>query len=267
MPALGNLTVVIEHPQDVLQVPAGNDPQRLTNAVATFLERFAAGLCVPTTRVTLVDGGAQASGTVTLSGAVGVRATGTVTYSSASGTTTATVNGVAFSQTTGTDAARAAALAAAIMSSTDPLVLGLVSASANAGVVTLTATTQGTGGNALTLVVSGTGIARSAATLTGGTNNTVTTTVAGVAVAVVTTTQQSDVTAAAAIAAAINASTNPALAGVVRATSSGAVVTIRAIAANTGGNAITLAVTGTGVTASGATLSGGANGTTIALVR
>ncbi len=122
-------------------------------------------------------------------------------------------------------------------------------------------------GNALTLAVTGTGIARSAATLAGGTNNTVTATINGVGVATNVTTQLDDTTAAAAVAASINASTNPSVSGFVRATSSGAVVTIRSLAANTAGHAVTLAATGTGATASGANLTGGVNGTTVSLVR
>lgn len=65
---------------------------------------------------------------------------------------------------------------------------------------------------------------------------------------------------AAAMASAINASHSPFIKGQVVATASGGVVTIAAIQPGVAGNNITLAVTGTGATASGARLTGGAGG-------
>ncbi len=101
--------------------------------------------------------GAQASGTVTISGADG-------------GTYRATVNGVNCDATgtNGDDSATATSLAAAVNSSTDALVQGLVHASASSGVVTITAVHGGPQGNAITLAATGTGATASGALLTGG---------------------------------------------------------------------------------------------------
>lgn len=66
-----------------------------------------------------------------------------------------------------------------------------------------------------------------------------------------------DTTTAAAIAAAINASANALVSNHVTASSSGAVVTVTSKFPNHAGNAVTLAASGTGVTASGARLTGG----------
>jgi hypothetical protein len=63
------------------------------------------------------------------------------------------------------------------------------------------------------------------------------------------------------LAAAINASANAAVAGVVRAQAVNGVVTVTACQPGTAGNAITLAKTGAPITVSGATLAGGAAGT------
>lgn len=62
------------------------------------------------------------------------------------------------------------------------------------------------------------------------------------------------------LAAQITASADPLIAGVVTAIQAGDDVDITAVAKGTAGNAITLAVTGTGLSTSGATLAGGADG-------
>lgn len=67
----------------------------------------------------------------------------------------------------------------------------------------------------------------------------------------------SDTATAAAIAAAINASSNALVQDLVTATSSGAVVTVTAVVPGKTGNCITLAASGTNVTASGARLTAG----------
>lgn len=67
----------------------------------------------------------------------------------------------------------------------------------------------------------------------------------------------SDTATAAAIAAAINASGNALVSNHVTATSALGVVTLTAKQPGHGGNAVTLAASGTGVTASGARLTGG----------
>lgn len=68
----------------------------------------------------------------------------------------------------------------------------------------------------------------------------------------------SDTVSAALLATAINASVNALVAGFVTATSALGVVTLTATQAGISGNAITLAATGTNVTASGARLTAGA---------
>ncbi|MCK1543424.1 hypothetical protein IVB12_16020 [Bradyrhizobium sp. 179] len=110
----------------------------------------------------------------------GVKATGTVTFSVAAPTDgdTVTVNGKVFTfdaapavegevATGATFAEAAANFAAAINASIDPKVVNL-SASAAAGVVTITADTQGTWANSYALAKTGTNITTSGATLTGG---------------------------------------------------------------------------------------------------
>lgn len=100
------------------------------------------------------------------------------------------------------------------------------------------------------------GAAQAAGTLTLSTaSGTVGGTINGVAVTV--TASGGDTATAAAIAAAINASTNPLVSQHATATSSGAVVTVTALHAGSAGNAVTLAASGTGVTASGVRLTGG----------
>lgn len=98
-----------------------------------------------------------------------VAATGTVTYSTSSGAQTVVINGVTVYNATGaSDAANATAAAAAINASTNALIQNLVTASAAAGVVTITASIPGKTGNCMTLAVTGTGAAASAARLTSG---------------------------------------------------------------------------------------------------
>lgn len=203
-----------------------------------------------------------ATGTVTLSGVGGTAASGTFTYSSASGSTVATLNGVAFTQTTGTDSARATALASAINASTDPAISGLFTASPSSGVVTVTAVHKGTNGNAYTLAVSGTGLARSGATLSGGADGSVDVVVSGNTVTT-DTTDMTDAAAATAIASAINNDGGDGTAGFassfVSASASGAVVTLTATVGGVFGNLVTLSTTSaTGTsTRSAATLAGG----------
>lgn len=80
-------------------------------------------------------------------------------------------------------------------------------------------------------------------------------TINGVAITATWTT--SDANTASLLAAAVNASANALVAGVVTATSALGVVTITAVQPGSTGNAITLAASGTGMTPSGARLTGG----------
>lgn len=77
-------------------------------------------------------------------------------------------------------------------------------------------------------------------------------------VSVTVTWGTSDTATATALAAAINASANALVNKHVTATSSAGVVTLTAALPGNSGNAVTLAASGTGVTASGARLTGGA---------
>lgn len=100
-------------------------------------------------------------------------ATGTLTLSTASGTVGGIINGVTVTVAYATsDTVTAAAIATAINASANALVNEHVSATSAAGVVTLTSKRSGSGGNAVTLVASGTGVTASGARLTGGTDTT-----------------------------------------------------------------------------------------------
>ncbi|GAC1590960.1 MAG: hypothetical protein NVS3B25_09940 [Hymenobacter sp.] len=77
-------------------------------------------------------------------------------------------------------------------------------------------------------------------------------------VAITVTWATSDTVTATALAAAINASTNALVAGIVTASASAGVVTIKTLAKGKVGNSVTLTASGTGVTASGTNLTGGA---------
>lgn len=79
-------------------------------------------------------------------------------------------------------------------------------------------------------------------------------------VSITTAFATSDTATAAALAAAINASTNALVQYLVTATSAAGVVTITSTQKNRLANAITLAASGIGATASGARLTGGAGG-------
>lgn len=81
-------------------------------------------------------------------------------------------------------------------------------------------------------------------------------------VTVTVTASGGDTTTAAAVAAAINASSDALISGLVTATSALGVVTVTTAVTGKMGNAVTLAASGTGVTASGARLTNGSDGTT-----
>lgn len=109
----------------------------------------------------------------------------------------------------------------------------------------------------IVVTIAGTSAAYASGTVTisSGTGS-ITATINGVAIAV--TWGTSDTATATALAAAINASTNALVKGLVTATSAAGVVTVKAFQPGKLGNAITLAASGTGATASGARLTGGA---------
>lgn len=116
-------------------------------------------------------------------------------------------------------------------------------------------------GSVSILTNGGTGVAASGTITMATSSGTVGAVINGVTVSVTWAT--SDTASSAALAAAINASVNPLVQPFVSATSALGVTTITAKTKGTAGNAITLAATGTNVTASGARLTGGTDGTAV----
>lgn len=188
-------------------------------------------------------------------------ATGTVTIviANTDADDTVTINGVAFTakaaedteagefDISGTATAAATSLVACITASVDEDIAGIVTATSNAGVVTVRAVATGTAGNAITLASSDAdGLAVSAATLANAT---------------APGTDEFDITGTTAqcctsLAAAINACV--ALSGIVTAWASTTVVTVRAVSAGTAGNSIGLASSDAQLAVSAATLENGA---------
>lgn len=147
-------------------VDLAHRPHKWLRRFSAFLEGWAGGMIPKGTSIDIQDGNST-----TLA-----PATGTLTLSSASGSVGGTIGGTSVTVTaSGGDTATATALAAAI--NANSTVNQFVVATSAAGVVTLTAlygNTLGGGaiGNLVTLVAVGTGVTRSAATLTGGANAT-----------------------------------------------------------------------------------------------
>lgn len=189
----------------------------------------------------------------------GVAATGTITLASCAAGTVLEVNGVPFTalsgtatvannefDISGTDTEDAAALAAAINNSTTAGISGVITATSALGVVTITNSRKGPGGNALTIKTLGVVATGIVTYVTPSGAQTVV--VNGVTVYSATAGATATLTAAAA-AAAINASSNALIAGHVRALSRAGVCHVFAVKPGTVGNAITMTVTGTGATA------------------
>jgi hypothetical protein len=216
------------------------------------------------TTVVVQDTLVQATGTVTMAAVVAadtvtfngtaltatqLKAKGTLTISAGAGADGGTINGALITVTWATsDTATATALAAAINTSVDPRIAGVVSASSAAGVVTIWSNLNGTIGNAITLVASGTGVTASGANLAGGAapaNN------------------QFDPTGtnnqtAADFVRAFNASTTTALTQNAVASAVNAVVTLTSKQPGLAGNTLTLVSSNGGrLAVSGATLTGG----------
>lgn len=156
---MASTTIVIEHTEDIRGIASGARKESV-RALINALEGYTSGAKRAKTLEVMPNNSEALAA-----------ASGTVTISSGSGAITITINGVtAASETWATDdATTATALAADINASTDALVQNLVTASAAAGVVTVTAVQKGRLGNAITLATSGTGSTASGARLTGGT--------------------------------------------------------------------------------------------------
>jgi len=121
------------------------------------------------------------------------------------------------------------------------------------------------GMDTMTLRTDVTPVAASGTLTVDGANGTVGGVINGVTITV-SAGSDDDVVVAANIAAAINASVDALVSGVVTATSAAGatttgVVTVSAVVKGKAGNAITLAASGTGITAGGARLTSGSNGT------
>lgn len=203
----------------------------------------------------------RTAGTATVGG------NGTTLGGGAQGAVTVTINGTSVGPvdvTNLSDTAAATAVAAAIEANgtLGPL-LAAVGSTTN---VSLTWSTAGTVGNVtLAAGVSATGTAtRSGATMTGGADTSVTVTINGVGVSVDTTTTSTDAQVATAIKTAVNASSNALVMPVTASTPTSTTVKILADTKGKSGNWITLAVSGTGLTADHTRLVNGADATNTA---
>lgn len=164
MATLANFNISISVPEGVLPDTAAalsDDRNKALDQLAAFFQRLAGGN----------EPGAPGDCKVTLqkgtTAAAPVQASGTVTFSGASGTVGSTIAGTTKTAAHGaSDNADATAHAAAI--NADATLSKLVSASANANVVTITALQPGLLGNQITLVASGTGVTVSGAKFSGG---------------------------------------------------------------------------------------------------
>lgn len=244
-------------------------------------------------------------------GTTPVAASGTITLTNCAAGTEVEVNGVKFRAISsgtptvangefvisGTDAADATSLVAAINGSTDTRIAGVVTASStgSSGVVTVTAVEKGLTGNAVTIKTNGV-VAKGTCTVVAAlTDIDDTVSINGVAMTAKQQRATGTLTAATAIAGdtfaidgitftgaagavtlgtptfsidtgdnetatsiAAQINAHAQLSGKVTATASSAVVTVRAVTAGTAGNSITLAGTASTLEASAATLENGA---------
>lgn len=135
----------------------------------------------------------------------------------------------------------------------------------NAVTAALTGFAGGTKSRTASVMV-GQGGVRATGTLTfSGASGTVGGSINGVSITV--TAAGGDANTAALWVAAVRASVNPLVAGVVTVSNVAGVATVQAVQYGATGNSITLAASGTGVTASGARLTGGTSATLRTLVR
>ncbi|HEU4525504.1 MAG TPA: hypothetical protein VFR62_10815 [Gemmatimonadales bacterium] len=283
-------SLAIKTPAEARPDLAGLGPHETVQRFQEFLDECLSG-ARPRSSVQVVPNGAQGTASITLASCPAGQVIEINGVNFTAIATTGTVAHNTFDQS-GDDTADAAALAAAINACTDLRISGVLTASSALGVVTLTAARAGYGGNAIrvrnlgilatavvtaaavqaadTITINGTDLTATQSHATGTLTlsscavgatavvNGVTFTAVASGEDGLTTFSQAgtDTQDAASLVTAINA--NPSLAGVVTATNAAGVVTVRAVAAGTGGNAITLVVTGSGLSRSGATLANGA---------
>lgn len=232
-----------------------NDTVTINGQALTATQQHATGT------ITFSVAGASVDETVVVNGATFTAKTGcargTAAFSTIVADNVVTVNGQAFTAKVSpsgenqfalgaSDAEAATNLAAKISAHS---VIGLIiEAVAVSDTVYIKALASGTAGNAYTLTKTGSPITVSGATLSGG--------------AALTAAQfdkgDDYLQAARDFFTKFAASTDYRLVGVVTATRSNGVITFRAVTSGTGGNAITLAETGTNIAKSAATLTNGA---------
>ncbi len=280
----------VKTPSEARPDLSGWGPHETVQRFQEFLDECLAG-ARPRSSVSVLPNGAQGTATITLASCPAGQV---IEVNGVNFTAIATAGTVAhntFDQS-GDDTADAVALAAAINACTDLRISGVVTATSALGVVTLTVSRPGYLGNALrvrnrgilasavvtaaavqaadTITINGTALTATQSHATGTLTLATcavgaTATINGVLFTAVASGQDglttfsqggTDTEDAVTLVTAINA--NPSLSGVVTATSAAGVVTVRAVDAGTGGNAITLVVTGSGLSRSAATLANGA---------
>lgn len=144
--------------------PSGYAPD-VIGRVASYIEAVAGG--VHGGRLSVVTTTVQASGTITLSS---LAAADTITINGRVYTASASPSGAQQFLVTGGDTLAAAAFAAKMNADTSTVVTDVVTATAAAGVITITSIVPGNVGNAMTIAISAHGTA-SGGRLTGGTED------------------------------------------------------------------------------------------------
>ena len=281
--ATGTTLIRLEHPNQDVSLPTLGTSNLSVGQVLSTLHRILNGVALgavqPGTRAFVSQGAVQASGEVELSGVGGTAATGSYALSGVGGTAasnTVTLGGGAGDVEIFVDGTSAGEIPFNTSDSQtaadfvtewngNPIAFAKATASNVGAVITMTWNAKGTVGNSKTISATrsaGTAtVGGNGTTLGGGAQGAVTVTINGTAVGPVNTTNLSDTAAATAVAAAIEA--DGTLGPLVAAVGSTTNVNLTWAAKGTAGNAITLAagVSATGTaTRSGATLSGGAQG-------
>lgn len=281
--ATGTTVVEIVHPNQEVDLTtlgtANLNMGRVASAIDKVINGVVNGSARPGTTVRVTSGAAQAYGTVTFSGVGGTAATGSYALSGVGGTAasnTVTLGGGAGDVEIFVDGTSAGEIPFNTSDSQtaadfvtewngNPIAFAKATASNVGAVITMTWNAKGTVGNSKTISATrsaGTAtVGGNGTTLGGGAQGAVTVTINGTAVGPTDTTNLTDTAAATAVAAAVTADAT--LGPLVTAAGSTTNVNLTWKVKGTDGNAVTLAagVSATGTaTRSGATLSGGADG-------